>query len=499
LRFYSIYGCFPRGWGKTHGEVLAMFIIAIRFPNVELALTAQTKENAAELLKDKTTEILRQYPMFENEIKKMKFQKGDGEVLFKNDARIDVLANAQSSKGQRRKRIQIEESALLDNTTFEDALKPIVEVARYTCGKLAVVNPEELNQQVNFFTTPGYRGSDEYGRNIAMIKDMGDLKGDIVLGSDWMLGCWYGRGSTKSQILHKKKTMSPTSFKMNYGGSWVGSTTNSLTNMNKLLNCRNLIDPVFQSTNKDDEFYIGVDVARSENSANNQSSIAIGRVIRNQYTNRVISIDLVNLINISNTLNFSTQAIMIKKLKKKYNAKVVICDGNGVGTGLVDCLLKDTIDPITKETLGCWNTINTDNTPELHNAEKCLFDLKAQSFQTEMITKFIDVIDSGILRLLEKRQFNEYDYENIEDLETKSIPYIQTDLFFEEVSNLKIKHLSGGKLGLEKVVNKINKDRVSATMHLVFYVMQFTDFQKVKQDYDVDVLFQFRQPILRAI
>ena len=175
-------------WGKTFDEVLVMFIVAIRYPNIELALTAQTKENAAELLKDKTNEILRLYPLFENEISKKRFQRGDAELIFKNSARIDILANSQSSKGQRRKRINIEESALLDNITFEDALKPIVEVSRYTCGKLAVVNPEELNQQIHFFTTPAWKGSDEHVRNMQMIRNMADLKGDIVLGSNWMLG-----------------------------------------------------------------------------------------------------------------------------------------------------------------------------------------------------------------------------------------------------------------------------------------------------------------------
>jgi ribonucleoside-diphosphate reductase alpha chain len=62
-RFFSVYGVFPRGWGKTHGEILSMFIVAIRYPNIDLAITAQTKENVAELLKDKTTEILKQYPI----------------------------------------------------------------------------------------------------------------------------------------------------------------------------------------------------------------------------------------------------------------------------------------------------------------------------------------------------------------------------------------------------------------------------------------------------
>lgn len=69
MRFVSLYGVFPRGWGKTYAEVLAMYLVSIFFPGIDLAMTAQTKENAAELLKDKHAEIVKHFPMLKNEIK----------------------------------------------------------------------------------------------------------------------------------------------------------------------------------------------------------------------------------------------------------------------------------------------------------------------------------------------------------------------------------------------------------------------------------------------
>ena len=33
-RFFSVYGCFPRGWGKTWSEFAAMVIVAVRYPNI---------------------------------------------------------------------------------------------------------------------------------------------------------------------------------------------------------------------------------------------------------------------------------------------------------------------------------------------------------------------------------------------------------------------------------------------------------------------------------
>jgi len=472
IRFMSMYGTFTRGYGKTFDEVLDMFVVAMLFPDIELALTAQTKENAAELLKDKTNEILKYYPLIQNELlEKPRFSKNDAEVKFKSGARIDILANAQSSKGQRRKRIKIEESALLNNEIYQDSLKPIVEVPRYTIGKLAIPDPQELNQQIHFFTTSGFRGSDEFQRSITMVKNMVNLKGEIVLGSNWMLPCWYGRGSNKSQILQKKKEMSPISFARNYESKWVGSSDSALVDINKLMNCRSLTVPMINMNHYDEEFYIGVDVARSQNTNNNQSSAAVGQVIRHKDTNRITSIEVPNITTISNVLNFSTQASIVKKIKRDFCAKMVVADGNGLGAGLIDELLKESYDPITKEYLGCWNTINTTNEPEVSDAESCLFDLKAQSCQSKIITDFIDVVDGGKLRLLIKKQDSEFSLKDRENPIEKMLPFIQTNNLFDEIANLKLKDTNG--LSIEKVVKKMDKDRFSALAYLIYYIIEF--------------------------
>ena len=472
-RFFSEYGCFPRGWGKTFAEVATMVVTAIRYPNIEIGLTAQTKENAASLLKDKWNELVRYYPMLQNEVVKTSFIKGDALIVFKNGARIDALANAQSSKGQRRKRLNIEESNLMDNVTFEDALEPVVEVGRITTGKLAITNPEELNQQINFFTTPGFRGSDEYRRSLQMIRDMRDLKGKIVLGSDWMLGCWYGRGSSKSTILKKKMDSSPIAFDMNYGGNWVGSATGALVNINRLMNCRTLIEPILMSTSETDEFYLGVDVARSQKKSNNQSSIAVGKVIRGS-DGKIEEVQLANIIHISNMLNFSTQACIVKRVMKRYGAKAAIVDGNGLGAGLIDELMKETYDPKTGETYPAWDTINTTAEPETKDAEECLYDLKAQSDQTRIISNFIDMIDSYKLRFLENRNGGDYAIKDDDDLNSKVMPYVQEELFFQEVGNLKLIQ-NGKNLSVEKVLNKFDKDRFSAVAYLLYYIIKIKD------------------------
>lgn len=329
LRFASVYGVFPRAFAKTMLEVLAYILVSIFYPCSNLAITAQTKENAADLLQSKYNELIRFYPMLSNEVVSAKFSKGAAEIKFKSGSTLDILVNGQQSKGQRRERINIEESALLNNELYDDALAPIVDKGRSTVGKAAIIDPCELNHQINFFTTAGFRGSDEFIRNVSMVKKMIDLKGSLVLGAGWELPCWYGRGLSKSAILQKKKEVSSVSFAQNYESKWVGVADSALVDINKLLACRTLSTPIVRIQNFDEEYYIGVDVARSENTANNQSSASAVRVKRNSI-GRVVALELVNTIGISNTKNFTGQAIEIKRFKRAYNARMVTVDGNGL-------------------------------------------------------------------------------------------------------------------------------------------------------------------------
>ena len=164
----------------------------------------------------------------------------------------------------------------------------------------------------------------------------------------------------------------------------------------------------------------------------------------------------------------------------------MIVDGNGLGAGLIDELLKESYDPVTGEYLGCWNTINTDNEPEIKGAEKCLFDMKAQHFQSKVVTDFIDSVEGGKLKLLEKKQESDFTHKDNQNMDLKVLPYIQTDFLFEEIANLKLKHMSNGALSVEKVVKKMDKDRFSALSYLIFYITEYCSAIKIKNT-DINV------------
>lgn len=499
IRFQSMYGVFSRGYAKTYTEVLDDFIVAILNPNITLSVTAQTRENAAALLQDKTNEILTHYPLLENEIEYKRFSKNDAIIKMKNGATITNLANAQTSKGRRRHRIKIEESALLNNALFEDALAPIVEVPRTTSGSLALVDPEEMNFQIHFFTTSGYRGSDEFARSVRMVNGMRNLTGDIVLGSSWRLPCYYGRGSSKTQILKKKRNSNPIFFAQNYEQKWVGCADNALVDVNKLMAARTLEEPVLEAQRETDEYYIGVDVARSENTNNNQSAIVVIKALRSPANKRICELQVVNVLGVTNKMNFKNQACMIKKLKNQYRAKMVIVDGNGLGSGLVDQLLLDSYDSITGEYLGCFDTINTDNKPENPNADKCLFDMKAQGYQTKVVSYFINAVDSGMLKMLIRKQEQDFTDKEREFYDRNVLPFVNTELLFMEIANLKLKVMSGNNLTVEKVVKKIDKDKFSALSYCIFYILEFTNQERIRPSFDPSKFIMSKQSKTRIL
>lgn len=485
VRFFSAYGCFPRGYGKTFIEVMAMIHICVFFPNMKMAMSAQTKENAASLLEDKFKEILQFYPLLRDEIYSTKFNKMEAEVGFKNGSVIDILANAQSSKGQRRRRLIIEESALLNNELFQDVLEPIPNVPRLTVGRKGIVDPKENNGSISYVTTTGYRGSDEYHRNLKMIEQMRNLEGRFVLGSSWELGCFYGRGEPKARILEKQQTLSPIMFARNYREKWVGSDENAIVNANKLLDCR-VLTKTEKVADKNGEYYLGVDVARSGDGSNNQTSVSILKVIRTK-SGRIKNVQVVNIITIIGTLNFTNQAIRIKNIKKRYNARVVIVDTNGLGVGLVDELLKTQMDLTTGEVLQCWNTINTDATPEDSDFDRCIYDLKPQSANSDIITVFMDMVESSKLQFLQKRETSDYDINDNENYEYNILPFVQTDFVIDEILNIRVKHLPNGKLAIEKVVKKLDKDRFTSLAYGLWYIKVFLDNAVVddgKSDFD---------------
>ena len=481
---------------NTFTELLALYVTAILYPNINLSMSAQTMQAAAGLVEEKHSEIVRFFPLIGAEIVgKPQFSKDNAEIHFTSGSTISTLANAQSSKGKRRHRLMMEEAALLNDFVFSDALEPIVNVPRRTIGYNPQVDPCEMNGQIHFLTTAYFKNT-EYERCLAMVKEMAELKGKIVLGSSWELACEYGRGETRSQLLAKKEKLSPTFFATNYESRWVGSSDSCIIDLNKLFNIRTLPKAELKSDGKS-EYYIGVDVARSTKTNNNQTSIVVGKVKRDK-KDKVNHIQIVNIVNLPNGTNFTGQAIAVKRLQKLYKAVTVVIDINGLGVGLLDEIMKLHIDPITGEELIAFDTINTEHESDEAETLKCVWALQAQGLNTDIIVNFMNLVENGTLQLLEKVDQNVVANSDQDFLKSTVLPHVQTELFIEEVANLSLEQLNGGKLTVKRNSKSIDKDRYSALVYMIWYIMTYENKAKEEEEeFNIASFYCFSSPKIR--
>lgn len=465
-RFKSTYDVKPRGSGKTLVAMMYAFHTGVFYPGVELALTAQTRENSAKIISDKYAELIKAFPLLRDEIYSYKFSGDTVEILFHNGSRIINIAAAQSSKGAHVHRGLVDEDNLTNEEIYLDVLEPIfTTVKRKTVGKACVVDPMEMNGSVSPITSSGFRGSPAFYRCLRHFDHMIALKGEMCLGASWELPCFYGRGATKAEVLAKKERNSAISFAMNYGAEWTGCSDGALVSIAKLIDCRTLVSAE-QVGKPDGEYVIGMDIARSDNAGNNQTSFVVLKVIRKS-TGRVKEVQMVNMVTVKGTLDFEAQTLMAKKIMRRFGASMLVFDDNGIGKAAGDLMVREQTDPVTGEIYPCYRVVGSERIPDDGAAEPKAFSYMAQKYDNESIANFMDYVETGKLRLLEKKLLTEYSEEDM--------PFLQTDFFVEEVANLKLKHLSNGGLSIERLVAKMNKDRFSAVQYALWYVKTYMD------------------------
>ena len=167
-------------------------------------------------------------------------------------------------------------------------------------------------------------------------------------------------------------------------------------------------------------------------------------------------------------------------------------DTNGLGTGLRDELLKPNVDTINGYAYSAWDSVNGEIKSTYNNALPLLYSLNAQSIDETKkdgrinnyaIINFIDCVDGKKLRMLEERKDNSLNPNSREEVENFA-PFAQVNALVEEISNLKIKHLTNGEVTVERVLSKIDKDRYSSLIYALWWAMSY-DNNLITDDNDL--------------
>ena len=359
MRYQYVYAVFPRAYSKSFLSVMALMIRCILYPGVHLFVTSGGKEQGASILHDKVQEICQLIPSFNREIDwgrgKTQESKDKVRYVFKNTSVLDNLAARESTRGQRRHGGLMEECVGIDDAVLREVIIPVMAVSRR--AKDGSVHEEEsVNKSQIYITTAGYKGTYPYDRLIGLVVRMiTQPERCMVLGGTWRTPVGVGLQS-KTFITDQKNegTYNEASFEREYESRWSGTVEDAFFNSDAFNHNRILNQPEYESSGRSSGaayYVLSVDVGRK----GCDTVVCVFKVTPQPQGAAIKS--LVNIYTLTDE-HFEDQAINLKKLFYKYNARRIVIDANGLGIGLVDYMIKSQIDPDTNDTYPDFGVYN---------------------------------------------------------------------------------------------------------------------------------------------
>ena len=219
----------------------------------------------------------------------------------------------------------------------------------------------------------------------------------MIMGASYKLPIACNRGRRESEVLKIKGGVSRIIWATNYVQRWIGGGSECLIPMNLVMNARRLENAEIKADMSESEYYMGVDVARSEDETNNQTSIMIVKVTRSS-NGRVASIKVPFLTNIKGTVKISDQTVIIKRLARQFNVKCVVYDAIVLGVGFGEQFIVPSYDAENCAFYDSWEHIDKDfrlsNDPQ---AISEFYPLKAQCINHNIILNFQNLFTEGII------------------------------------------------------------------------------------------------------
>ena len=447
-------------------------------------------------------------PALNNEINwargQSKKSKDNVKYIFKNGSTIDILAARESSRGQRRHCIVVEESILMDGDALNEIIIPTTNIDRLLLD--GSKHPEELvNKSQTFITTAGWKNSFPYDKLIDMlINSIIDPDHYMVMGGTFETP--VKEGLLDEDFVDKLKlegTFNDSSFDREYRSVWSGDAENAYFSSEVFDKHRQLLQPEYEHSGRSSKnayYLLGIDVGR----IGCTTEVCVFKVTPQPQGAAIKS--LVNIYTYD-AEDFEQQAIKIKKLFYKYKCRVAAIDANGLGVGFIDFMTKAQIDPETGDELPPFG-VEGGTFDEVHeqykkikgdNIEKdAMYLIKANApINTEAHAYVQTQLSSGKIKLLidereasTKLMSTKVGQNMTPDQRAEYLmPFVQTSILKDQMLNL-IESNEGVNIILKQNNNSIKKDKFSAFEYGLYYAKLDEERKRKRKSHSIaDMMF----------
>lgn len=486
LRYRQVYAVFPRGYSKSFLAVLSLMIRCILYPGAKLFSSAGGKSQAASILKEKVDELCKLVPALERELDlrpgKTRQSKDYCIYMFKNGSYFDNLTASEKTRGQRRHAGVLEECASMDGKILQEVLIPTMSISRKALDGTKVKD-EALNKGELYITTAGQKASFAYQKLISvLVKMITDPKSAFIIGGTYKILVLLGHyDKTFVQDQKKDETFNEAAFGREYESRWSGTVEDAFFNGEAFDRSRQLEAAENEYSNRSSVqsyYVVSVDVGRRGCDSVATVIKVVPQALGESYKS------LVNIYTFSDE-HFEDQAIKIKKLYYKYKARRLVIDGNGLGIGLIDYMIKQQIDSATGDIYppfgisndedGYYKKYRTPNT-EL----EAIYIIKANApINTEAHSNVQAQLNSGKLKFLIEERIAKAKLletkigQNMtpEQRNERLMPFKLTDILRDEMLNLREEN-EGINIILKQANKRVKKDKFSAFEYGLYYIKQ---------------------------
>ena len=498
MRHQYVYAVFPRAYSKSFLSIMTLMIRCILYPKCKLFVTSGGKEQAAGIMKEKVQEICNLIPAFKQEIDWTRGKTLEGKdyakYVFQNESYFDNIAARESSRGKRRHAGVIEECVGVDGQILSEVIIPTMNISRM-CMDGSTHPEEQLNKSQLYITTAGYKNTYPYDKLIQfLVWQIVKPEKAMIMGGTYkipVLVKLLDKNFVKD--LKMDGTFNESSFAREYESKWSGTVEDAFFNSESFDRNRILKQPEKEASGRIGKggFYVlSMDVGRK----GCDSVVCVFKV-----TPQPQGVSLKQLVNIFtfSDEHFEDQCIKVKKLFYKFKAKRLVIDGNGLGIGLLDYLVKPQIDPDTNELFPDFGVYNDeDGYYKKYRTQNCeqdaLYVIKANApINTEAHANAQTQLSSGKVKMLIDERVaktkllgtkvgqNMTPEERAEYLK----PFTLTSILKEEMMNLR-EETEGVNIILKQANRGIRKDKFSAFEYGLYYIKHEEDNKKKKKKFN---------------
>ena len=498
MRHKYIYAVFPRAYSKSFLSMMVLMCRAILYPRCKLFITSGGKEQAAGIVKEKVQEICTLIPAFQKEIDWRRGQTLEGKdyvkYVFKNGSYFDNIAARESSRGKRRHGGLIEECVGVDGDILSQVIIPTMNISRM-CMDGTTQPDETLNKSQIYITTAGYKNTFPYDKLIQLLVwEIVKPQQSIIMGGTYRIPVLMKLlDANFIKDLKMDGTFNESSFDREYESKWSGTVEDAFFNAEIFDRNRILNQPEYEASGRNSKlasYVLAVDVGRK----GCDSVICVFKVTPQSQGGSIKS--LVNIYTLSDE-HFEDQTIKLKKLYYKYNADRIVIDGNGLGIGLIDYMVKTQIDPETNEIFPDFGVVNDDDLfykkyKTSNTVLDAMYIIKANApLNTEAHSIAKSQLASGKVKFLidervaknkllaKKKGQTMTPEQRAEELK----PFTLTSILKEEMMNLR-EETEGVNIILKQANKSIRKDKFSAFEYGLYYLKLEEDKKKKRKKFN---------------